>query len=229
MVSAVQTRNAVMGWVVALAGAFFLNLFLFGLMPGLIQQVPTAPDKLEDLQNIQVIRVKKEDSPLRKKQPKEIKPPKPADPLRQTKVAQSTPKKMDVRPRLQFELNANLPSNSMDLVMPSLEHFSMDMPNLKDVYDLSDLDAGLTTLVRIPPIYPAHARRREIEGAVTVEFLVTKEGLVTDLNITEANPEGVFNSAVISCVSRWKFKPPTVEGIPVTARARTTINFKLDN
>lgn len=227
MLQAAHKKRAVLGWGIALAAAFFLNISLFGLMPGLIQQVPAPLEDMEVLKNVQVVRIKKEDSPLRKKPPKEIQKPKPQDPIQQTAAIKTAPRKIDVRPRLQFELNAKLPSAPTDLIMPSLEHFSMEMPTLKNIYDLSELDAGLMALVKIPPVYPVRAQRREIEGFVTIEFLVTEQGLVKDLQITKAEPERIFNNAVINCVSRWKFKPPTVEGIPVTAKARTTINFQL--
>ena len=117
----------------------------------------------------------------------------------------------------------------MDLVMPGLEHFSMDAPILKAHYAMGELDSPLTPLVKIPPIYPMLATRRGIEGYVTVEFLVTKKGLVQQIRILDSRPEHVFDKSVTNCVSQWKFKPGTIEGIPVATLAQTTIRFKLEN
>ena len=68
----------------------------------------------------------------------------------------------------------------------------MDAPALKDLYDISELDGSLMALVKVPPIYPIRARRREIQGAVTVEFTVTQQGLVEGISILEAKPEAVL-------------------------------------
>jgi protein TonB len=116
----------------------------------------------------------------------------------------------------------------MDLVMPGLEHFSMDAPVLKAHYSMGELDSPLIPLVKIPPIYPIRASRRGIEGFVIVQFLVTKNGEVERIKIIEAHPKKIFDQNVIHCVSQWKFKPGTVEGIPVATLARTTIRFKLE-
>lgn len=216
------------GWAIALVGSIALNITLFGLMPGLIQRIPAPPDELEELKHIQVIRVKKADPPPRKKEPRKMTRPKPVQPVKQARQVRVKQKKIALKPQLKFELNSRLPAAPMDLVMPSLENFAMDVPVMKDAYDIAELDTGLTALVRIPPIYPIRAKRRGIQGFVTVEFLVSGKGLVQEVAIIRAEPESVFDNAVINCVSRWKFTPPTVEGIPVAARARTTIRFHLE-
>lgn len=221
-----MTRKAY-GWTIALIVSLVLNFSLFGLMPGLIQQVPSSPNELEPLQNIQVFRVKKTETPPRRKKP--VKKTKPEKILKAAqRPAQIMPKQTLVKPKLDFELNPKLPTASTGLTMPPLEHFALDGPALNGVYDLKDLDAGLIALVRIPPIYPTRAKRKGIEGFVTIEFQVTKQGLVDHIKVVTAKPGTIFNKSVIACVSRWKFKPPTIEGIPVAALARTTINFKLE-
>ncbi len=222
-----RRSGGILGWGLALIGALGLNLMLFGLMPGLIRQVPKAPDQLDNPAVMNVIRVKKAETPPRRKEPPKVKPPEPVKSRPRAQETKLLKKKLSVKPRLNFAINPKLPAAPMDLAMPPLEHFSMDAPSLKDLYDISELDSGLMALVKVPPIYPIRARRREIQGEVTVEFNVTKQGLVENISIVAAMPEEIFDTAVINCVSRWKFKPPTVEGIPVAARARTTIKFTL--
>ncbi|MBU1194370.1 MAG: TonB family protein [Proteobacteria bacterium] len=223
----IRPGRSLWGWAVAVAGSIALNLTLFGLMPGLIQRVPNTPDKLDELSHIQVVRVKRPETPLQKKEPKKNVPPEPVKQVKHTPVNPMVQKTI-AKPYLKFELNPKLPTAPTDLVMPPLENFSLDAPVLKAVYDIAELDTGLMALVKIPPIYPIQAKRRGIEGFVDVEFIVTAAGIVQDIKITAARPKTIFNSAVIACVSRWKFKPPTVEGIPVATRAATTIKFKLE-
>ena len=116
----------------------------------------------------------------------------------------------------------------MDLVMPDLEYFAMAGPVFNGSYTIGELDSPLTPLVKIPPIYPMQATRRGIEGHVTVEFLVTKKGLVSQIQILNSSPKHIFDKSVTRCVAQWKFKPGTIEGIPVATLAQTTIRFKLE-
>lgn len=220
--------RSIRGWVIALGGSVLLNLALFGLMPGLIQRLPAPPESLERFDPVRVVRVKRPEPPPRKKRVEKTAEPKPVKQIKPFNHPQIRKKNITVEPRINLDLNPNLPAAPMDLAIPVLEQFSMQAPALKDLYEIGDLDTGLTALVKIPPIYPVKAKRRGIEGAVTVEFTVTAQGLVNQIDIVEAKPPQIFNSSVIACVSQWKFKPPTVEGIPVAAKARTTIRFKLE-
>ena len=216
------------GWVLAIGLSAMLNLFLFGIMPGLVQRVPTAPDDLEEVRSIQVFRVKRPETPPRKKE--KLKPPKPKETQKQVRqpagIQKPVPAK--IKPRFPFELNPKLPKFADSLEMPPLSHFSLGVQAPKGLYMPGELDGPLTTLSRVPPVYPLRASRLGIQGWVKVEFTVTKEGLVEDIRVLKAEPEGIFERTVMNCVSQWRFKPGTVTGIPVAARAETTLKFTLE-
>jgi periplasmic protein TonB len=215
------------GWTFALMGSVLLNISLFGLMPGLIQQLPDMPEKLEDIRQIRVIRIKRPDPLPPKKEPEKIKKQDSVKKKTSLHKTLAKPRPMNLKPRLAFELNPKLPQASMDLLIPKLEYFFMDAPALKAHYTMGELDSSLIPLVKIPPLYPIRASRQGIEGFVHVEFIVTKKGLVESIRIIEAQPEKIFDKNVINCVSQWKFKPGTKEGIPVATLVQTTIRFKL--
>jgi len=221
-----MTLRSFSGWAFALVCSVLLNLILFGLMPGLIQRVPDKQDVLENIRQVQVIRIKKPATPPQKKEPEKPKKPEPAKTPKRFKQ-KPVKVKSTLKPRLDFQLNPKLPA-PMDLVIPGLEHFSMDTPVLKGHYTMGELDSPLTPLVKIPPIYPMLANRRGIEGDVTVEFIVTKKGLVQQIRIIDSTPKHIFDKSVTTCVSQWKFKPGIIEGIPVATLARTTIRFRLE-
>ena len=101
-------------------------------------------------------------------------------------------------------------------------------PVLKDAYDARELEVPLAPLTRPPPVYPPRARRRSIEGWVTVKFLVDKTGRVASVSILESHPGRIFDDTVLRCVKGWRFRPGMVEGMPVNTWARTTIHFRLD-
>ncbi|MBU1344188.1 MAG: energy transducer TonB [Proteobacteria bacterium] len=216
-------------WGLAMTGSILLNISLFGLMPGLIQGVPDSPDKLDKIQQVRVVRIKPAHPHVPEKELEKIKPAEPEKKIIGSKTAPSRPQPLNLNLKLDFALNPKLPAAPTDLVMPAIEPLPMDLPALKDRYSMGELDSPLVTLVRIPPLYPVRASRRGIEGSVDVEFLVTKTGHVEQIRIVHAEPENIFDKSVINCVSKWKFKPGTVGGIPVAATARTTIRFKLEN
>lgn len=218
----------ILGWILAIGLSLGLNLFLFGIMPGLVDRSAQRPEALEDIRAIQVIRIKRPETPPKKKE--RTKPPKPKQTPKTIRQAArlNAPRPAQVKPRLPFELNPRLPSFSDSLEMPPLSHFTMKAQLPKGLYMSSELDAPLTAMAKVPPVYPPRATRLGLQGWVKIRFVVTQEGLVENVEILEAEPEGVFENAVVNCVSRWRFRPGTVDGVAVATQAQTTIRFQLE-
>ncbi|MDP6979256.1 MAG: TonB family protein [Myxococcota bacterium] len=92
----------------------------------------------------------------------------------------------------------------------------------------SDRDA--VPLVRIEPEYPMRARQRGIEGWVHVQFTISRSGTVIDPVVAGAQPPGVFEEAAITAVSRWKYNPKIVNGIPVERPGQQIVfPFEMEN
>ena len=216
------------GWCLAIALSALLNIALFGLMPGLIELAPKDQTDLEDLKAIQVIRMKHKETPPRKKEHQKPKPKEKPKELKTTPTKIVRQKPVRLKPRLPFELNPRLPAAPGSLIMPPMETFSLDGPTLKGLYEMGELDSPLTPIAKIPPMYPIRAMRRGIEGWVKVRFMVDNKGQVQKPRIMAADPEQIFEKSVINCVSKWKFKPGTVEGVPVNTMVETTIRFELE-
>ncbi|WP_457552823.1 TonB family protein [Desulfobacula sp.] len=216
------------GWGLSIVFSAVLNASLFCIMPGMIHNTPENKNDLENIQAIQLVRIKKPETPPRKKQrPKPEKQGKKQAPSKKPAKA-LTPTPMAVKPALPFELNSRLPRAVDSLVMPGLAHFSLNPPAFKGQYLVDELDSPLTPLAKIPPIYPIRASRRGIEGWVKIQFVVNESGTVENLKVIEAQPEGIFDKSVVNCLVRWKFKPGTVQGIAVSTLVETIINFQLD-
>ena len=77
------------------------------------------------------------------------------------------------------------------------------------------------------PIYPRRARSRGIEGTVKVGFIIEPNGKVSNIDILNATPSGVFDNATRRSVAQWKFKPQLLEGKPTRRRVEQTIRFTL--
>jgi protein TonB len=73
-----------------------------------------------------------------------------------------------------------------------------------------------------PPDYPREAALAGTEGYVVVEFTVNTAGDAVDIDVIEAQPRSIFDSAARRAVSRWKFQPPLE-----AKRIRRTITFTL--
>ena len=91
-------------------------------------------------------------------------------------------------------------------------------------------DRDVVPLVRIEPDYPVRAAQRGIEGYVVVEFTISPAGTIKNPRVIQAEPNGVFDSAALAAVSRWKYNPK-IEGGTAVARTgvRVKLNFQLEN
>ncbi|MFO7840283.1 MAG: TonB family protein [Desulfosalsimonadaceae bacterium] len=216
-------------WLGSALAALALNLLLFVLMPQLMHQAPSAPTIEKVVPQVHVTRMTQQE---RRVEP-EVKPLEPTEPKPEAKpeVKNRTRPRQEVTPKmsLPFEINPRLPGGPDTLDLPPMETGAhMPAGNNANVFSEGDLDAPLTVLLRIPPVYPLRARRLGMEGWVKVSFLVDKSGHVGRIKILDAEPEGVFEQSVRQCVSKWRFKPGTIEGVAVKARMETTIQFKLE-
>lgn len=77
-----------------------------------------------------------------------------------------------------------------------------------------------------PPQYTEIARKARIQGVVIVQAVVSKEGIVEDVKILKGLPMGLDRAAK-DAVSKWRFKPATLNGKPVDVYYNLTVNFTL--
>ena len=95
-------------------------------------------------------------------------------------------------------------------------------------YHTGAVSGDYVAVAKFAPIYPAAARAQKIEGFVVVEFSVASDGSTTDGRVVESTPAGIFDSAALAAVEKFRYKPRTVDGSPVTVPGiRNTIKFEL--
>ncbi|MCD6152274.1 MAG: energy transducer TonB [Deltaproteobacteria bacterium] len=213
-------------WTWSGLAAIGLNLVLFLLMPHLMDPAPLRSSYETVVPRVNVIRIKRHETKIKRKT---VKPPeKPRQ--KPDKHPQATLKHpISTKLRLPFKLNPRLPGGPGTLALPPFTSSAlMNITAPPNIFSVEQLDAPLTALARIPPVYPLRARRRGIEGWVKVQFVVNNNGRVDNITIIEAHPAGLFEQSVERCVSAWRFKPGTVDGMIVKTRVETTIRFALD-
>ena len=94
-------------------------------------------------------------------------------------------------------------------------------------FELHQVDSAPRLLHSVPPDYPFAARSRNIQGSVTVRFLVDESGRVDEPTVLKADPPGVFESSVLKAVRRWRFSPGQRHGKPVPTWVELPVRFDL--
>lgn len=215
-------------WMVSVAFSLALNIVLFDLMPRLIAGDTGEGQVYRLVEQVNVIRIKRPPSPVRKKEKKmEPKPKEPPKTLTRKKMVR-THRPIIQTVDLPFEINRKLPPISGTLPVASMQTVPVGTPGLNGIFGMGEIDHPLTPLAQIPPIYPMGARRRGIEGWVKVRFIVDEEGRVDDILIIKSHPRKIFDAPVLRCVSGWRFTPGTVGGVSVKTRVETTVHFELE-
>jgi TonB family protein len=89
------------------------------------------------------------------------------------------------------------------------------------------VEASLTRNRPLEPEYPDAALRKNIEGWVELSFVITADGKVTNINVLDATPAGVFEAAATKALSRMRYKPTIQAGKPIAVSSKLRIAFRM--
>jgi len=79
-----------------------------------------------------------------------------------------------------------------------------------------------------PPAYPAVARRRGLQGTVTVRVLVGADGSIESADVADSSGSDALDDAALETVrSRWRFVPARHDGLAVESWVLVPIRFAL--
>lgn len=78
---------------------------------------------------------------------------------------------------------------------------------------------------QVPPLYPAEAAQKGIQGNVVLRVLVGKNGHVKSLSRISGNP--MLAKAAIAAVRQWVYQPTLIHGKPVKVHLTVTVHFTL--
>lgn len=185
--------------VIPVAGAVTVGLFL--MMRQLIDIGPYTPEPVEEMPPVQIrFDVEPYDPPDRVT-PEDIPAVVPPPP----------PPSLD-RPRAAVEGV----TSEVSWTLPPV-----DPPVVGAGTGLANIDRPPSPTLRVEPVYPPGLAMRGQEGACTVVFDITPQGMTTNVQ-ARACTSAAFERASVNAVSRWRYAPQVRDGEPVMYRGATT-------
>lgn len=92
-----------------------------------------------------------------------------------------------------------------------------------------DVDRPPRKIAGALPSYPRWARRAGLEGTVTLRFVVTAQGTVTDVTIRRIEGDERFGPEAIRPTASWRFEPAVKDGKPVSYWYFQSFRFELED
>lgn len=207
--------NAMLRYVFTGSAAVAVTMFMFYVMTLLIATDHSMPRPSSEQLRITFEDIDVPEPPERKKPPPPERPvPKE---LPQPEMTINTPQPELIREPLNIDtslLRSGPGSNIIAGTMPPAAG--------------GQSDGEPFALTTIAPPYPRYAALNRIEGWVTIEFVVTASGQVSDARVVASQPPQVFDDAALKGIRKWKFKPAMRGGQPVARRASQTLTFSLE-
>lgn len=120
--------------------------------------------------------------------------------------------------RVEVAFEPTDPGNDFVVEIPKTQTIGLD-----NLLTIGTQDSELRPIVRVDPRYPNVAARDGIEGWVKMTFNVNELGGVTDIQIVDAEPNRVFNKEAKRALSRWKYKPKSVDGQAVAQNGLSVV------
>jgi protein TonB len=213
--SLLQTRAVP---AVVLSAVF--SLALFWLLYGIIHVGRRAVDKSDSLQTIDFVRLKRDTQveSLERRKPPPPPPQEPPPPAKMKVASESTQQEAPTPFAMpSLGLSASVGGG------PFVGEMGSGASSVAGLFD-----GDIIPLQRITPQYPRDAARAHLTGWVQLEVMVNADGTVRSARVTDAKPKGLFDSAAVSAVLKWKFKPKVMEGQPVAQRGMQKIEFTLE-
>jgi TonB family protein len=126
---------------------------------------------------------------------------------------------------------ANLPAITEPTATFGLERAAPAVRNVR-VVGVGDTPDAVTRPEIVeyttPPLYSDEARRRGIEGLVTVGAQVEIDGRVSAARVVQGLGFGLDQNALVA-LRQWRFRPGTRAGRPVAMNAEVDVEFSLRN
>ncbi|QMV14465.1 energy transducer TonB [Vibrio spartinae] len=189
-----------MRWLCALPVAIVFSVALFSFMAWMVDN--GSHQKPEEHRALQFNMVMTEpDDAVQRRQRTVPEKPKPPEAPQMTSAAQQQ-SAVDHVPMM-----ASVPDLGLSV---GLEGVAIQAP----AFDISALGGSRQAipLYQIKPDYPPRAKRREIEGSVTLQFDIDESGRAVNVQVIDSQPKRIFDRSARRAIRQWKFQPRIVNG-----------------
>jgi TonB family protein len=78
----------------------------------------------------------------------------------------------------------------------------------------------------ILPAYPAVAWQKSVQGRVTLNALIGKDGTLRNIRLVGPRPPSLLSGSVLEAVKKWRYQPRIENGMPVEVETQITIDFE---
>ena len=133
----------------------------------------------------------------------------------------------DVDEHLQVRILTNAGSTRIQVSMP--EPYRVPPPASQ--YErpmrirVGSVEQATKILHKVTPTYPAEAKQAEIQGAVRFNAIISKEGLITNLQLVMGHR--LLAPSAMDAVKQWVYSPTLLNGEPVEVQAQIDVYFTL--
>ena len=183
-------------FAVAPVSAFVITMGLIFMMQTLIVTGEKAIQKVLVTEFADFIRVRKpEEVETRSTKPKKV-------------VVEQVPEKIDLNRQIDQEAGGV----EINFVVSSPRFEAASMMGLTS--GIGSPDSEYLPIVRVLPIYPRRAQTMGLEGWVILEFTVNEAGTTEDIRVLDSS-NGIFETAAVRSVEKYKYRPRVVNGQPV--------------
>jgi periplasmic protein TonB len=80
---------------------------------------------------------------------------------------------------------------------------------------------------RVEPVYPALPRQIHKEGKVELHALIGTDGAIQSLQVVAGDP--LFIQSALDAVTQWRYRPTTLNGVPVEVDTHITVVYTLNH
>jgi protein TonB len=206
--------------------AVIVTIILFVLLP-LLTQIPREKRETKESGAL-LINVKKAEKPVERKKSQLDDRPKDLTRTTQQQKSSAAPKfEMASASGVGANLSQTLVIGNISKPSDLKDTFNVSRSLYDTAFDLKEVDAPPQLLRRVEPIYPFQAKKNNIEGSVTLRFIVNTDGNVVEPKVASSDPPDIFDEAALQAIMKCKFKPAVKNGRPVDVIVIAPMKFEL--
>jgi TonB family protein len=77
----------------------------------------------------------------------------------------------------------------------------------KSATQVESKEDHIAPILRVAPVYPAHAVEKGLSGNVVLKYDITPTGSTSNISVVNSTPEGVFDREAKKSLAKWQYSP----------------------